>query len=453
MKLLPANSWLFQIANCFLAISYVVPDLLVLRICLACAGLCFTLWGGIVLNVSVDTVVWNAVFCIINSAKAVQLIILRRPIKFTEPEHEEIYKRVFQPVGISRREFKLLAEIGLLRTLTAGSIYVETGNEAHNLSLLHSGHMEVYKKSSINKEMAKINGIKEFEFIESPEWAARIANMKTEPKPVQKEAPKENNEGVEVIAPSSHNKEEIKIEMDIVKKPQVSDSEDSDVAYPPTVMAVTIVATKECTFIMWPVENLMKLLNENPDIKAPMASIVASDVARKLFRQTGLSWQAPNENRLSPRKTNADSEKEDAILKFMQSQVNYKLPIAELKEMFRFGKWRKIHKKDTLFAREGESATEFAIVYEGEFEATKGEEDQERILHMAGPMQFLGSITYFTDDEHLAECTLRSAKPSLLLVWDAEHLRIFLLKQPNVMNLLNMLMVLDMSRKVKEIKF
>lgn len=52
-----ANHWLFQLANVFLFLSYLVPDLLFLRVALALAGISFVLWGALILK-TVDTVVW-----------------------------------------------------------------------------------------------------------------------------------------------------------------------------------------------------------------------------------------------------------------------------------------------------------------------------------------------------------------------------------------------------------
>jgi len=51
--------WLFQLANVFLFLSYVIPSILALRLLLACAGLSFLLWGWLVLPFSIDTVIWN----------------------------------------------------------------------------------------------------------------------------------------------------------------------------------------------------------------------------------------------------------------------------------------------------------------------------------------------------------------------------------------------------------
>jgi len=71
----------------------VVPNILILRLVLALASLCFALWGGIVLNISVDTVVWNLVFVVINLVHSGLLLYKMRPIKL-KPDLDKAYQMV-----------------------------------------------------------------------------------------------------------------------------------------------------------------------------------------------------------------------------------------------------------------------------------------------------------------------------------------------------------------------
>jgi hypothetical protein len=79
--ILPHNHWLFQLANCLLFISYLVPSILALRLILSAACLCFTLWGLLILDISVDTTVYNGVFTIINFCQFLHLLYQRRYVK------------------------------------------------------------------------------------------------------------------------------------------------------------------------------------------------------------------------------------------------------------------------------------------------------------------------------------------------------------------------------------
>ena len=93
----PANHWLFQCANSCLLLSYSARDVLILRVLLMCAGVFFVLWGGIILEGSVDTITWNSLFTAINALRATEVAWSRRPIRFERPEHEEIYQQVMIP--------------------------------------------------------------------------------------------------------------------------------------------------------------------------------------------------------------------------------------------------------------------------------------------------------------------------------------------------------------------
>lgn len=117
-----ANHWLFQLANTFLLLSYASKDVLVLRVLLMCAGLCFMLWGAVVLSISVDTLVWNLIFTIINGLRGAQVAWSRRPIQFDRDEHEIIYAELFGPVGVSRLNFKNLINEGLIRYVVGPEI-------------------------------------------------------------------------------------------------------------------------------------------------------------------------------------------------------------------------------------------------------------------------------------------------------------------------------------------
>ena len=82
-----ANHTYFQMANMFLAFSYLVPNnlkgLFVLRFVLGMAGFFFSMWAGIILC-SPDTLGWNFAFMVINFGHVAYLLWTMRPIKFDE---------------------------------------------------------------------------------------------------------------------------------------------------------------------------------------------------------------------------------------------------------------------------------------------------------------------------------------------------------------------------------
>jgi len=70
-----------------------MPNILLLRLVVAIASICLVVWGGAVLNVSVDALVWNALFAIINLGHAGYLLYQMRPIKL-DPDLDTAYRMV-----------------------------------------------------------------------------------------------------------------------------------------------------------------------------------------------------------------------------------------------------------------------------------------------------------------------------------------------------------------------
>jgi len=104
------QNYVYQLANVFLFISYVAPSPLALRINLAAAGLCFVLWGWIVLPFSIDTVLWNGVFMLINITQAILILWRRRPVHLNA-DQSMLYAAFFAPGkghSMSRADFAQL---------------------------------------------------------------------------------------------------------------------------------------------------------------------------------------------------------------------------------------------------------------------------------------------------------------------------------------------------------
>ena len=108
----PPSHWLYHLANIFLLISYLSPNLLALRLLLAAGCLCFALWGALVLAISIDTTVYNAFFCLINLAQAGWLVYGMRPVRLGE-ELEAVWRALFDGkdgLVMSRRDWKTLTD-------------------------------------------------------------------------------------------------------------------------------------------------------------------------------------------------------------------------------------------------------------------------------------------------------------------------------------------------------
>lgn len=141
---LPANHFLFQLANVCLVFSYFCPPslngLIALRFFLGLAGLFFALWGWLVLC-ALDTFLWNLVFFVGNFTHLGYILFSRRPIKFSE-EMEGVYEKLFKPHGVPRHQFKILAEAAKLETefMYPGKIYMIEGvTLTDSLSIIAKG--------------------------------------------------------------------------------------------------------------------------------------------------------------------------------------------------------------------------------------------------------------------------------------------------------------------------
>lgn len=175
----PANHWLFQIANGFLLLSYLMIEILYLRVLLAAAMFFFTTWGLVILRVSVDTTVWNFVFLTINIGHIIKILYDRRPLKF-DPDREFIWQYIFfRYYNMDRHTFAALTETCVIRTYKAGTYYAKKGDLVANLSLIIEGRVGVFipKKNAKSKldgysedDMVQVNELKSLDFLDSPEW-------------------------------------------------------------------------------------------------------------------------------------------------------------------------------------------------------------------------------------------------------------------------------------------
>jgi len=242
MHILPGNSWLYQLAMTCYFISFMTRDLLVLRFVLAIASVFLALWAVLVLDIAVDTLSWNCMFFILNFTHGCILLYQLRPVKFKSEELEQVYDRMFAPplTPMSRRDFLEMSNLGFVRELKAGSTFVETGNKSHNLSIMISGHMSASNVGMVSKQEVILNEVGAFEFIDSPQWISRAKN-------------------------------------------------------PDQIFKVTLRATENCRFVMWPVESLDELIKRKPLFKYYIDSVVGCDVAMKLFEMDERIQDTPPE--------------------------------------------------------------------------------------------------------------------------------------------------------------
>ena len=129
-----------HIANAIYLASYLVKDILWLRVLTVTAGLVILgyyawmpmpIWAG---------VVWNILFVAINIRQIELLLLERRPVTL-RPDELLLYKQTFRP--LTEREFAKLLAIGQWREVSAGERIVQHGEALHQLFVLASGRVRV----------------------------------------------------------------------------------------------------------------------------------------------------------------------------------------------------------------------------------------------------------------------------------------------------------------------
>ncbi|XP_064117144.1 popeye domain-containing protein 3-like isoform X3 [Macrobrachium nipponense] len=165
---LPINHIYFQLANIFLFLSYLAPNgiygILYLRITLTIGCMFFSLWGWVILC-AFDTFLWNAIFVLINLVHVIVICYYLRPVRFT-PELEQVYRSLFQPLKVSRHQFKRVINcMKLIRYVKFQEIYAqEKITRVDSLSLVLSGRLV------ISQNGRALHIVSQHQFLDSPEW-------------------------------------------------------------------------------------------------------------------------------------------------------------------------------------------------------------------------------------------------------------------------------------------
>eukprot|EP01084_Bolivina_argentea_P279060 477025_1 len=238
-------------ANIVMMISYSLENFLALRVCLAIGCTCFAFWGLTNDPLLLDTAMFNTVMMLLNVHHAVILAYHHRHIEF-EACWEQIYVEVFEGY-LNRVNFNKLVDISYQRKLKKGEIFKKKEDEITSLCCLTSGRIKVVrehekmyapKRKDSSGQLLKIEGdigyflrdphfvnlCHKNHFIEAPQWVH--ANLK----------------------PRGHR------------------------------FSVSFVAVDDCEYIKWPKENLIDLIEQNPDIYHALSGVLGLHTAYALLK-------------------------------------------------------------------------------------------------------------------------------------------------------------------------
>lgn len=139
-------TYAIHIANVLYLISYLVRDILWLRILTVVAIICLMPYFYFQPQPLYEPISWNVVFAGINIVQIYILFLERRPVKLNEDE-ERLYLIAFR--CLRRREFKRLLELGDWWNLPAGTLLLKQEEEPEGMIILMEGDVCAYRNDQI----------------------------------------------------------------------------------------------------------------------------------------------------------------------------------------------------------------------------------------------------------------------------------------------------------------
>jgi hypothetical protein len=130
--------YLIHFANALYLASYLMRDILWLRIFTIVAGTSLVFYFYLQPEPFLTPVYWNSIFVVMNIVWVVYLLLERRPVELTADE-QELCNLVFRT--ITSREMINLLKIGEWECAKAGECLVPAGNVQESLLLIHSGRV------------------------------------------------------------------------------------------------------------------------------------------------------------------------------------------------------------------------------------------------------------------------------------------------------------------------
>jgi hypothetical protein len=127
---------LIHSANLIYLVSYVMRDILWLRIFTVIAAACLVLYFYFLPEPLLTSVYWNILFITLNVYWIARLLLERRPVQLTADE-KQLCELVFRLV--SPREMISLLKIGTWETAEANECLIASGSELDKLMLIQSG--------------------------------------------------------------------------------------------------------------------------------------------------------------------------------------------------------------------------------------------------------------------------------------------------------------------------
>ncbi|KAA0702835.1 Blood vessel epicardial substance [Triplophysa tibetana] len=171
-----AHHLLFHLANLSLGLGFLIPTtiglhMIFLRLLLITGCSLFIAWATLY-RCTLDVMVWNVVFLLVNFMHFFFLLYKRRPIKI-DRELKSVYKRLFEPLHVREALFqRLTGQFCTIQTLKKGQVYAVEDKTSvdERLSILLKGKMKVSYRGHF------LHNIYTNSFIDSPEFRSTQMN-------------------------------------------------------------------------------------------------------------------------------------------------------------------------------------------------------------------------------------------------------------------------------------
>lgn len=168
---------MFHSANVVFGAAFLVPQsfalsLLALRTLVTFALVLTVVWAAGTVCRAPDMFLWNCCFAVINFIHLLILIKKHFPT-FVSKDMTDLYTKVFRPLQINKKDFRLLTKECHKKTLNVGQFFCleRWTNVEDKLHILMSGKM------SVKCDGLYLHSIQSNEFVDSVEWKSRLAGQ------------------------------------------------------------------------------------------------------------------------------------------------------------------------------------------------------------------------------------------------------------------------------------
>lgn len=167
---------LIHLANVLLLLSFLVADIVWLRLLNVLAGLAFILYFASGAPPSWAAVAWNALFVSINVVQIWRVLLERRPVRLSADELA-LYQLAFRT--LTPREFSYLLAIGGWQEAGPGQCMVEQGVRLDRVLVLRSGRADVVCGGALVAELVAGQLIGEMAFLTDAATSAAVVARET----------------------------------------------------------------------------------------------------------------------------------------------------------------------------------------------------------------------------------------------------------------------------------